>query len=41
METLADYPRLTQAMVERGWSERRIRALLGENWLRFLGESLA
>lgn len=41
METLADYPRLTQAMVERGWSEQRIRAVLGENWLRFLGQSLS
>ena len=40
METLADYPRLTEAMQRRGWSEKRIRAILGENWLRFLGESL-
>ena len=40
METLADYPRLTQAMVRRGWPESRIRAVLGENWLRFLGESI-
>ncbi|MCJ0764040.1 dipeptidase [Variovorax terrae] len=40
METLADYPRLTAAMERRGWTETRIRAVLGENWLRFLGESL-
>lgn len=40
LETLADYPRLTQAMIRRGWPEGRIRAILGENWLRFLGESL-
>ena len=40
METLADYPRLTQAMGRRGWPESRIRAVLGENWLRFLGESI-
>jgi membrane dipeptidase len=38
METLADYGRLTQAMERRGWKESRIRAVLGENWLRFLGE---
>jgi membrane dipeptidase len=39
LETLADYPRLTQAMERRGWRESRIRAVLGENWLRFLDES--
>ena len=41
LDTLADYPRLTLAMERRGWSEKRIRAVLGENWLRFLGESWA
>ena len=40
METLADYPRLTEAMIRRGWPESRIRAVLGENWLRFFGESI-
>ena len=40
IETLADYPRLTAAMQRRGWNERRIRAVLGENWLRFLGDAL-
>ena len=40
METLAEYPRLTEAMIRRGWPESRIRAVLGENWLRFLGESI-
>lgn len=38
METLADYGNLTRAMERRGWTESRIRAVLGENWLRFLGE---
>ncbi|TAN11803.1 MAG: peptidase M19 [Burkholderiaceae bacterium] len=38
METLADYGRLTGAMERRGWTESRIRRVLGENWLRFLGE---
>jgi len=36
--SLADYPYLTQAMQHRGWSEMRIRRILGENWLRFLKE---
>lgn len=37
-ESLADYPKLTHAMQKRGWTESRIRGVLGENWLRFLGE---
>jgi membrane dipeptidase len=27
---------LTAAMLRRSWSERRIRKVLGENWLRML-----
>ncbi len=38
LETTADYPNLTRAMQRRGWSETRIRGVLGENWLRFLAE---
>ena len=34
----AEYPNLTAAMVARGWSETRIRKILGENWLAFLAE---
>jgi len=34
--SLASYPLLTRAMQRRGWSERRIVAVLGENWLQFL-----
>jgi membrane dipeptidase len=34
----AEYPNLTAAMVKRGWSETRIRKILGENWLAFLEE---
>jgi membrane dipeptidase len=34
MRDIADLPMLTEAMVKRGWSERRIRKFLGENWLR-------
>jgi len=41
LDTLAHYPNLTRAMEKRGWKETRIRAVLGENWLRFLGESLS
>ncbi len=38
LENLAQYPNLTRAMEQRGWSEARIRGVLGENWLRFLKE---
>jgi membrane dipeptidase len=34
--TLAEYPNLTAAFDRRGWSEGRIRKVLGENWLRVL-----
>lgn len=40
METLADYPRLTEAMQRRSWSDARVGRVLGENWLRFLGQSI-
>jgi len=36
--SLAHWPHLTQTMQRRGWSEMRIRRILGENWLRFLKE---
>ena len=35
---LADWPNLTAAMETRGWTEQRILRLLGDNWMRFLGE---
>ena len=38
LATIGEFPNLTAAMVRRGWSETRIRKVLGENWLRFLGE---
>ena len=34
MRDIADLPMLTEAMVKRGWSERRIRKFLGGNLLR-------
>ncbi len=37
LETLGDFRNFIPAMERAGWSERRIRGVLGENWLRFLG----
>lgn len=38
MRRIADYPNLTAAMQKAGWPESRIRKVMGENWLRILGE---
>ncbi len=38
LDRVADFPRITEAMERRGWSEERIRKVLGENWLRLLHE---
>lgn len=35
---LGEWPNLTSAMEGRSWTERRILRLLGENWLRYLGD---
>ena len=32
------YPRLVQHMLDRGWSQSRIRGCLGENFLRSFAE---
>ena len=37
LETLGDFANFIPAMERAGWSETRIRGVLGENWLRFLG----
>ncbi len=36
LETLHDYANLTSALVRAGWTELRIRKVLGENWLNLL-----
>ena len=37
LETLGDFRNFIPAMERAGWSETRIRRVLGENWLGFLG----
>lgn len=32
------YPNMTACMEARGWTETRIRRVMGENWVRFLGD---
>ncbi len=36
--TIGDFPNLTLAMERAGWTETRIRKILGLNWLRLLDE---
>jgi membrane dipeptidase len=38
LEKIENFGNLTRAMVARGWPETRIRKVMGENWLRFLGD---
>jgi len=35
-DTVAKYPNLTDAMERAGWSEDRIRKIIGGNWMRLL-----
>lgn len=35
---IGDFPNLTAAMEKAGWSEAKIRKVMGENWLRCLAE---
>ena len=35
-QRLADFPNLTTAMVDRGWSADRVAGVMGGNWRRFL-----
>lgn len=35
---ITDHPLLVQDMLDRGWSETRIRKILGENYLRVVGD---
>jgi membrane dipeptidase len=38
LETLGDFGNFIPAMERAGWSDTRIRRVLGENWLRFLSD---
>jgi membrane dipeptidase len=38
LRVIGDFPNLTAAMERAGWTEGRIRKVLGENWLRVFSE---
>ncbi|MCG8512348.1 MAG: dipeptidase, partial [Rhodospirillales bacterium] len=38
IETIKEFPAVTEAMMRAGWKEQRILKVLGANWLRVLDE---
>ncbi|MEC5162066.1 membrane dipeptidase [Janthinobacterium sp. CG_23.3] len=38
IRTIGEFPNLTAAMQKAGWSESRIRKVMGANWVRVFGE---
>jgi membrane dipeptidase len=38
IRTIGAFPNLTAAMIKAGWSEEKIRKVMGENWVRVLKE---
>jgi membrane dipeptidase len=36
MDTIGDYPNLIAAMHRVGWTETRIRKIMGSNWFHLL-----
>jgi membrane dipeptidase len=38
IRTIGEFPNLTAAMEKAGWTEGRIRKVMGANWLRIFGE---
>jgi membrane dipeptidase len=38
IRTIGEFPNLTAAMERAGWSESRIRKIMGENWVRVFGD---
>lgn len=38
IRTIGEFPNLTAAMERRGWPERRIQGIVGENWVALLGK---
>ena len=38
IRTIGEFPNLTTAMEKAGWPEAKIRKIMGENWVRVLGD---
>lgn len=38
IRTLGEFPNLTEALLKHGFSESQVRKIMGENWVRILGD---
>ncbi|MBS97699.1 MAG: peptidase M19 [Oceanospirillaceae bacterium] len=38
IRTLGEFPNLTEALLRRGFTETQVRKIMGENWVRVLGD---
>ncbi|GGO84665.1 peptidase M19 [Marinobacterium nitratireducens] len=38
IRTIGEFPNLTEALLKRGFGESEVRKIMGENWVRILGE---
>jgi len=38
IRTVGEFPNLTETLLKRGHSERVVRKIMGENWMRVLGD---
>ena len=38
IRTVGEFPNLTEALLKNGFSEPQVRKIMGENWLRVLGD---
>jgi len=38
IRTVGEFPNLTETLLKRGMSERTVRKVMGENWVRVLSE---
>jgi membrane dipeptidase len=40
IDTIADLPKIADALLEAGFSEKEVKGIMGDNWLRFLKNTL-
>jgi len=40
IDTIADLPKIADALLEAGFSEKEVKGIMGDNWLRFLKNAL-
>ena len=38
LDGMKDYPNLTTGLIRHGWHEEKIKKVMGQNWVRYLGE---